>query len=310
MAISRLGDASTNLDSATSGSLSISDLSHSSGDLLLVLVSIDGTNGLDTPTGFTQEDSDRVVGTHTNQIFSKISDGTETSIGLNVSSGARAWICCIAITGVDKTDPVGQISYNGSSSTGTTATFTVLTPAQDDSMVVAFVGLESGNNGAAVVTAWPSTFTERNDNVNGPPGGGSASSSGAYADVVQTTATAVSGTTSLAGGSTHWGAFFIEIVPPSGPQASADQTLSIGQSANAAVEVKTNATQSLDIGQSVNATVPRLEPDWKLCRAIPVGYHFSDLLNRRMSMSWTKITSSEAWPHIAAIRRAPRLIAR
>jgi len=64
-------------------------------------------------------------------------------------------------------------------------------------MVVAFQGHENGNAGNGIISSWPGSFTERSDNVNGPPGTGAASSAGAFADDIQTTKADVSGTITL-----------------------------------------------------------------------------------------------------------------
>lgn len=212
MAITYVGTASDNTDNTSSMSVDVSGIGIQDNDLILFFGSCDGS-GYDIPSGFTSLEDTDTSGSHNNKLAYKVAASEGSSYTVNTESGGERGIAIFVVyRGVDPTSPIDQSTTNTGGS-DSTAVLSSLTPTDDDSAVVAFVGTESGNRGSAIVNSWPSSLVERNDNVNGPPGGGNASSAGAAADIIQTTASAVSGNISLAGGNTFWGAMSVSLNP-------------------------------------------------------------------------------------------------
>ena len=221
MAITFIDFASNNADAASSTAVDVSGIGIQENDVLIFFGSCDNdasSTGFDQPSGFTEiQPHTETSGSHSNIAGYKVADGTETSITVNVAGAAseRGYAIIACYRGVDPADPIQKSNHNegGSDQTGV---ITSITPDTDNCAVLCFVGTERGNAGAAFVSSWPSTISERDDNSNGPPGTGAASSAGAFGDVIQTSAAAVSGNidlSGLTGGNTNWGTFAVVLNP-------------------------------------------------------------------------------------------------
>ncbi len=169
------------------------------GDLIILHLECDGNNGFpltttDAALGFTQVGSNINSGSHTSAIYYKIAQaGEPSSYTLTCPSpGERGNVYLHVIRGALASDPIEGFTTNTgvSSSAGI---FTDYTPSEDNCLVFAFLGSEKGGNSSPIAGVWPTNFTELSDNVNGPPGTGSASSSAAVATSDQTTATLCTG---------------------------------------------------------------------------------------------------------------------
>jgi hypothetical protein len=78
-----------------------------------------------------------------------------------------------------------------------------LTTVSTNQTAVAFIGTESGNSGNPLGLTWPGSWTGVDDNTNGPPGTGAASSAGGFAEQTPSTPTTIaSGVVTFGGGST------------------------------------------------------------------------------------------------------------
>jgi len=207
-----VGSASDNTDNTASVIVDVSGIGIQDDDLILFFGSADGT-GYALPAGFTQLQNTPTGGSHQNILAYKIASSEPSSYTVNVASGTERGIAIFTVyRDVDINNPIDQSNSNigGADLTGV---ITPITPTNDDSTVVVFVGLESGNAGSPIATSWPGSLVEQLDNVNGPPGGGAASSSGAFAHEIQTTAATVSGNIALTGGSTYWGVMAVVLNP-------------------------------------------------------------------------------------------------
>ena len=182
------------------------------GDFLLLFLECDGNNGYVAPAGFTQLYANTSVGSsHVNSVHYRVASSEPASYTINTASGnERGNVYLIAYRGVDTSSPIDNSSQN----TGTdpsSASFTAMTPTTDNCAVVALLGTESGNNEDPYSSNWPTNFTKISDNTNGPPGTGSASSGAAFAESIQTTATACSGTVDMNTGNTGYITYFIAL---------------------------------------------------------------------------------------------------
>ena len=214
MTITYVGNASTNLDNTTGGSLSISGIGIQENDGLIWLAIADG-DGLAAPTGFS--DLINVVsGSSTLSVGYKTANGSETSVGVDTNSGSgeRAWACVAVYRGVNPSGLIDNYSNNTGGSDDT-AVFNAMTPTKDDCVVIAFIGTDDGYAGNPMIpdVNWLSGFTERNDNINGPPGTGALSAAGAFADTIQTTATSVSGSVVMDNNTTYWSTALVALAP-------------------------------------------------------------------------------------------------
>ncbi|MCG8702248.1 MAG: hypothetical protein MI922_29620, partial [Bacteroidales bacterium] len=209
-----VGQASGNTNNGPSVVVDVSSIGIQDDDLILFFGSCDGTTGYNLPTGagFTLLHDVNTAGTHNNILGYKIASSEPNSYTVDVGSGNERGIVIFAVyRGIDTANPIDQSNSNIGGS-DTTAVVSPITPTNDNSIVAVFVGTESGTSSSPFVSSWPATLTEQLDNVNGPPGGGSASSSGAYAHVIQTTATTVSGNIDVsATGSTNWGTMAVSL---------------------------------------------------------------------------------------------------
>ncbi len=206
LTITLVGQASDNTDNEASVVVDVSGIDIQDDDLILFFGSADGT-GYDMVSGFTPLQDTATGGTHTNILGYKIASSEPSSYAVNVTTGTERGIAIFAVyRGVDTGDPIDASNTNtgGSDQIGV---ITSITPTDDNSLVAVFIGTEDGNAGNPFTSNWPSSLVEQLDNVNGPPGTGAASSAGAFADVLQTSKSAVSGSITLggAGGTTFWG---------------------------------------------------------------------------------------------------------
>ncbi|MCA9325216.1 hypothetical protein KDA23_04100 [Candidatus Saccharibacteria bacterium] len=213
MAISYIGTASDNIDNSTSVIVDVSSIGIQDYDVVVFFGSCDGA-GFDLPAGFMSIQDTDTAGSHNNLLAYRVASSADTSYTVTASTSERGIAIFSVYRGVDILDPIDASTTN--TGTGSTASLNSLTPSADDCAVIACVGTEKGNGGSAIASGWPGSLVERNDNVNGPPGTGAASSAAALADYIQTTATAVSGNVTLANGSTNWGAMSVALKPQTG----------------------------------------------------------------------------------------------
>ncbi len=188
------------------------------GDLLLLHLECDGNNGFplsttDAALGFTQIGSNVNFGSHTSAVYYKvIQAGDPVTYTLTCPSpGERGNVQLHLIKGAPTSNPIEGFSSGGSSAASTSPVFANYTPSEDDCLVFALLGTERGGNKNTIVSSWPTPFIEVVDNVNGPPGTGSASSSAAGAISKQTTATLCSGSASISIASTAYFTWFVGI---------------------------------------------------------------------------------------------------
>jgi len=215
MAISRVGHTAASTNNVPGATVSVPS-GTTTGDVMMLYLECDGSNGYQAPTGFTQVYPNQIVGTHTSSVhYRVVQAGDPSSYSVSTAgSNERGNIYFITYRDVDITNPVITSSRNTGSS-NSTANFTSMTPTVDDCRVIAFLGTESGNNSNPFTSNWPTNFTEVSDNENGPPGTGSGSSGAAFADSQQTSATLCSGSVSISTGTTQYVTTFIALQPPS-----------------------------------------------------------------------------------------------
>ena len=215
MAITRVGHTAASTNNVPGATVAVPS-GTTTGDVMMLYLECDGSNGYQAPTGFTQVYPNQIVGTHTSSVYYRVVQaGDPSSYSVSTAgSNERGNIYFITYRDVDITNPVITSSRNTGSSSST-ANFTSMTPAVGDCRVIAFVGTESGNNSNPFTSNWPTNFTEVSDNENGPPGTGTGSSGAAFADSQQTSATLCSGSVTISTGSTQYVTTFIALQPPS-----------------------------------------------------------------------------------------------
>ena len=215
MAITRVGHTAASTNNVPGATVAVPS-GTTTGDVMMLYLECDGSNGYQAPTGFTQVYPNQIVGTHTSSVYYRVVQaGDPSSYSVSTAgSNERGNIYFITYRDVDITNPVITSSRNTGSSSST-ANFTSMTPAVGDCRVIAFVGTESGNNSNPFTSNWPTNFTEVSDNENGPPGTGTGSSGAAFADSQQTSATLCSGSVTISTGNTQYVTTFIALQPPS-----------------------------------------------------------------------------------------------
>jgi hypothetical protein len=215
MAITRVGHTAASTNNVPGATVAVPS-GTTTGDVMMLYLECDGSNGYQAPTGFTQVYPNQIVGTHTSSVhYRVVHAGYPSSYSVSTAgSNERGNIYFITYRDVDISNPVITSSRNTGSSSST-ANFTSMTPAVGDCRVIAFVGTESGNNSNPFTSNWPTNFTEVSDNENGPPGTGTGSSGAAFADSQQTSATLCSGSVTISTGSTQYVTTFIALQPPS-----------------------------------------------------------------------------------------------
>ena len=215
MAITRVGHTAASTNNVPGATVAVPS-GTTTGDVMMLYLECDGSNGYQAPTGFTQVYPNQIVGTHTSSVhYRVVQAGDPSSYSVSTAgSNERGNIYFITYRDVDISNPVITSSRNTGSSSST-ANFTSMTPAVGDCRVIAFVGTESGNNSNPFTSNWPTNFTEVSDNENGPPGTGSGSSGAAFADSQQTSATLCSGSVTISTGNTQYVTTFIALQPPS-----------------------------------------------------------------------------------------------
>lgn len=218
----QIATASNNADNATSFTVNV-PTGTTDDDMMILAVSSDGSSTVSLPAGWTEQQNHNTAGTHNNVLATRVASSEPASYTITLSPGERAWGCITTYRGASGI-PTVESSNSNTGGADTTGVITSITPTANNSMVYVFVGLESGNEGNPVVTTWPGSLVEVNDNVNGPPGTGDASSSGATAvEIQEGTGTAVSGNIALTGGNTNWGTMAIVLNPYTAP--GGDDTL-------------------------------------------------------------------------------------
>ena len=205
---------STNSDNATSTVLT-HGLTILEDDLIVFWCSSDGSaSNVTMPTNDgTIQSTDYAASETLISTRKKASDSEPSTYTFSFSTGERAQVGITVYRGVNTTTAIDSSNENSTGTDGTSATFTSLTPTENNCAVICLVGTEEGGKN---FSSWPTTIVERNDNVNGPPGTGSASASGGYGDVIQTTAAAVSGTVTISS-ATSWATHVIALAPQVGP---------------------------------------------------------------------------------------------
>ena len=152
MAISLIANTSNNTNNVTSMVLNVPPGTIDD-DIIIFMGSCDGAGYL-LPSGFTQVLNVATPGSHVNLLAYRVSSSEPVSYTISSTIAERGWGCFATYRGVDTTNVVdGSTSNTGGSNV--TAVITSLLPSTDDCAVVGFVGLESGNSGLPVTTAWP-----------------------------------------------------------------------------------------------------------------------------------------------------------
>lgn len=267
MAVAFNNFSSVGFDNATTGTLNIT---ASVGDLVLLLLSSDGTAAQGTPTFevpniWTQLYAPQVDagGSNSGSVYYRVwQSGDDTGQLLTLANGERAIAFAAVYTGIDTSNPIDSSAVDSNNAAGTSLILpTNFTPTSDNCMVVGFLALESGNASNPVITSWPTgtgTFNERADNVGGPPGSGTGSASGAFADYLQTTAGSMGATPTAvtSGGSTTYVGFWIAINEDANAlsvDTISDSTLDIGQTGITLTGSNFGAVQgTVEIGDSVD----------------------------------------------------------
>ena len=272
MAVAFNNFSSVGFDNVTTGNLNIT---ASVGDLVLLLLSSDGTAANGTPTFevpniWTQLYAPQLDagttgsnGSNSGSVYYRVwQSGDDTGQLLTLAAAERAIAFAAVYTGVLTTNPIDSSAVDSNNGAGTNLILpTNFTPTSDNCMVVGFLALESGNTGAAVITSWltgTGTFNERADNVGGPPGNGTGSSSGAFADYLQTTAGSMGATPTAvtSGGTTPYVGFWIALNEDANAlsvDTISDSTLDIGQTGITLTGSNFGAVQgTVEIGDSVN----------------------------------------------------------
>ena len=215
MPITLVGAASQDGDTVTTLTLT-HGLTINENDLILFFLDADGaiSNQTSSPTVDAQIYSANTLSGHV-QIERKIAGASEpSSYTWGFSTGERCVGAIIVYRGVDTTTPIESSNgpNTGSGSGAGAGSFTSLTPGENNCAVVTYIACQEGNSSAASFANWPSTITERFDDSS--PGAGSGAKSAGAGDVIQTTATAVSGTVDIDhGDDTSWEAFVIAVKP-------------------------------------------------------------------------------------------------
>ena len=212
MAITLVANSSGNLDNTSSVAVA-KPTGTAEFDVIIAMMSIDGTAKTALPSGFTTIQATDTAGSHGNIIGYKIAGASEPSTYTfaPASGSERAWCCLATYRGVDNVSPINGSNTNTTASSST-ATLSSITPSVDNCAVIGFIGFENGRSGGTLVNSTTTGLTVQNNNVNGPPGTGAASSSGAFADIIQTTAAAVSGTFTCSTSSNN-GAMAVVLTP-------------------------------------------------------------------------------------------------
>jgi hypothetical protein len=267
MAVAFNNFSSVGFDNATTGTLNIT---ASVGNLVLLLLSSDGTAANGTPTFevpniWTQLYAPQVDadGSNSGSVYYRVwQTGDDTGQLLTLANAERAVAFAAVYTGIDTSNPIDSSAVDANNTAGTNLILpTNFTPTSDNCMVVGFLALESGNAGGAVITSWPTgtgTFNERADNVGGPPGTGAQSASGAFADYLQTTAGSMGATPTAvtSGGSTTYAGFWIAINEDANAlsvDTISDSTLDLGQTGITLTGSNFGAVQgTVEIGDSVS----------------------------------------------------------
>ena len=267
MAVAFNNFSSVGFDNVTTGNLNIT---ASVGNLVLLLLSSDGTAANGTPTFevpniWTQLYAPQVDanGSNSGSVYYRVwQSGDDTGQLLTLAGAERAIAFAAVYDGVLTTNPIDSSAVDSNNTAGTNLILpTNFTPTSDNCMVVGFLALESGNTGAAVITSWPTgtgTFNERADNVGGPPGNGTGSSSGAFADYLQTTAGSMGATPTAvtSGGTTPYVGFWIALNEDANAlsvDTISDSTLDLGQTGITLTGSNFGAVQgTVEIGDSVN----------------------------------------------------------
>ena len=267
MAVAFNNFSSVGFDNATTGNLNIT---ASVGNLVLLLLSSDGTAAQGTPTFevpniWTQLYAPQVDanGSNSGSVYYRVwQSGDDTGQLLTLANGERAIAFAAVYTGIDTSNPIDSSAVDSNNSASTSLILpTNFTPTSDNCMVVGFLALESGNSSNPVITSWPTgtgTFNERADNVGGPPGNGTGSASGAFADYLQTTAGSMGATPTAvtSGGNTTYVGFWIAINEDANSlsvDTISDSTLDIGQTGITLTGSNFGAVQgTVEIGDSVD----------------------------------------------------------
>ena len=275
MPISFSNSSAVGFDNATSGTISITAAEN---DLVLLLLTSDGGTGTGTPSFETPNIWTQLVapitdadGTNLGAVYYRVwQTGDDASQTITLAGAERALAMAAVYQGVDTTDPIDSTAVDANNASSTSLVMpTNYTPTVDNCMVVGFLALESGNAGNPVITTWPTgtgTFNERRDNIGGPPGTGNGSSSGAFADWLQTTAGSMGATPTCttSGGTTTYVGMWIALQEDPNALSIAsisDNTLEIGQTGlvlSGANFGGTQGTGKVEIGDSLdysNATL-------------------------------------------------------
>lgn len=221
MAISLIGFESENVDDAATMSLDV-PVGTQEGDLILFFGSCDGA-GFNLPgdeEDFTLLQSEATPASHVDNLAFRIAGPSEPASYEVKTSGdvdERGIGIFATYRGQSGSVPINQ-SNVASGGQDNTAVMEAVTPSQNNSAVVLFVGTERGNDGNSIVDTGediPATMTIQLDNVGGPAGTGDGSASAVFLDVIQSVLAEVSGDLNLddLSGTTYWNAMAVVINP-------------------------------------------------------------------------------------------------
>ena len=213
MTITRVGAASQDGNTVTTLTLT-HGLTINEDDVIIFFLNADGaaSNRSGQPTVDADLYSANTLSGHV-LISRKVAGASEpSSYAWTFTSGERCVGAIMVYRGVDTTTPIDSNNGPNAGGPSLTGTFTSLTPTQDGCAVITHIACQEGNSSAASFSAWPSTITERFDDSS--PGAGSGAKSAGGGDVIQTTATAVSGTVTIShADNTNWECFVIALAP-------------------------------------------------------------------------------------------------
>jgi len=181
MASSLVSYTTANTDNAGTGTIDL-PAGAISGDVLILFIAKDGTSAPSVP-GFTnQYSSSPIGGSSHDSLWWKVVAAEPSSYTITNNGNERSWFCLAAFREVDNADPFESFNSYLNPSNNANMEVPAITRSFADQMCVAFMGLESGNNGNPLNPTWGGAgWTTTSDNQNGPPGTGSGSAAGAFA---------------------------------------------------------------------------------------------------------------------------------
>ena len=239
------------INKPTSGSAGPSPKNVAAGDLLIILVSNDGTedtalwdNGTNKPTGFTfiNESGNGTSDTHC-AAFYRVADGTEgATFSIPAAASHDGAAICILYSGQASTNPINVISADSLVGSATSLGVVGANTTVNNCLACAVVSFDGGDEGGYSTsgTGWAEVLEARS-------GSTSADESMCWSEKTVASAGATGTCTFTIGGSADGLAGFqFAIAPSSGPTGTLTQTLgALTLAAAALVGVGGSATLTL-----------------------------------------------------------------